>query len=175
MINFILNREFWFFRPNFPKKDIFVPKQQKVNIIIKFNIFQLGRQFCISFFCTKRVLLVQNITNVHRHSFQHVWISLDFKCYLQQTILIFWTKFVQKVYFLPRTEKVNITIRFSILKLFWLPNFILNWPFWHFWLNLPKKGKESLVYWKYHIPEFFSYYEIRLLKKILSIHLTHWK
>ena len=33
-----------------------------------------------------------------------------------------------------------MTIKFCILKVVWLPNFILNWQFWFFGLNLPKKS-----------------------------------
>ena len=45
-----------------------------------------------------------------------------------------------KRYFRSKTEKIIMTIKFCILKVVWLPNFILNWQFWFFGLNLPKKS-----------------------------------
>ena len=38
----------------------------------------------------------------------------------------FWTKFTQNRYFLPKTEKVNITIELGILELVEIPIFNLN-------------------------------------------------
>ena len=58
--------------------------------------------------------------------------------------MIFWTKFAQKVCFPPKTEKVNTTIEFYIFKLVKVPNFSLNWQFWFFGPNLPKKGVSGL-------------------------------
>ena len=69
----------------------------------------------------------------------HVQISLDNKFQLKVTILIFWTKFVQKECFRSKTEKMNRAIAFCIVELAELPNFSLNWQFWFFWPNLPKR------------------------------------
>ena len=57
------------------------------------------------------------------------------------TILVFWTKFAQKEYFQPKTEKVNITIAFCLSKLVSVSNFSLNQQvFLFFRPNLSKKG-----------------------------------
>ena len=40
-------------------------------------------------------------------------ISLNTKFQLKQTIINFWTKFAQKRNFHPKTEKVNITVKFE--------------------------------------------------------------
>ena len=55
------------------------------------------------------------------------------------TILNFWTKFAQERYLWSKTEKVNIIIEFRLFKLVLVPNFSLNWQFWFFGPNLPKK------------------------------------
>ena len=54
---------------------------------------------------------------IQKEYFQHIRLSLDAKFHLKETVLIFWTKFAQKWYIRPITEKVNITIEFSIFKL----------------------------------------------------------
>ena len=54
-------------------------------------------------------------------------------------ILNFWTKFTQQRYLCSKTEKVDIIIEFCIFKLVLVPNFSLNWQFWFFWPDLPKK------------------------------------
>ena len=45
-------------------------------------------------------------------------ISLSTKFQLKFTILIFWARFTQKVYFCSKTEKTNMTIEFWIIELF---------------------------------------------------------
>ena len=55
-------------------------------------------------------------------------------------ISIFWTKFIQKRYFRPKTKEFNTTIEFCVPELVSVPNFSLNWKFWFFGPNLPKKG-----------------------------------
>ena len=42
------------------------------------------------------------------------------------------------------TEKVNTTTEFFIFEIVYVLNFSLNWQFWFFGLNLPKKGICSL-------------------------------
>ena len=72
-------------------------------------------------------------------------------------ILIFWTIFAQKGYYLYKTEKLNTTIEFCIFKLFLAPNFSLNWKFWFFGPHLTKKGisnhkqKSEHHHWILHI------------------------
>ena len=46
---------------------------------------------------------------------------------LKLTTFTFRTKFSQKEYFQTETEKVDITIEFSILELDWGPNSNSNW------------------------------------------------
>ena len=52
--------------------------------------------------------------------------------------MIFPTKFIQKVYFQSKTDKIEIEI--CMFKLVQLPNFSLNWQFWFLGPNLPKKA-----------------------------------
>ena len=46
----------------------------------------------------------------------------------------------KKRYFRSKTEKVNITIEFFKFELVLVPVFSVNWQFWFFEPNLPKKG-----------------------------------
>ena len=62
------------------------------------------------------------------------YISQGTKFQIKLTILIFWTKFVQKGYFRSKTENVNTNIEFFIFELVQIPNFSIFGP------NLPKKG-----------------------------------
>ena len=53
-----------------------------------------------------------------------------FKCKRpKQTVLIFWTKLVQKTYLLSKAKQMNITTKFSILGLDQVPIFILGRQF----------------------------------------------
>ena len=52
----------------------------------------------------------------------------------------FWTKPGKKSYIRWRAEKLNTTIEFCIFNLVEVPNFSLNWQFWIFGPNLPRKG-----------------------------------
>ena len=65
----------------------------------------------------------------------YIGISLGTKFQLKLTVLIFWTKFAQKV---------NITIEFCIFEIVYVPNFSLNWQVGFFWPNLPKKCVSGL-------------------------------
>ena len=71
-----------------------------------------------------------------QHWISHTRISLSTKLQPKLTILIFWTKFVQKRYFRLKTDKVNSLLNSADLN----PNFNLNWQFWPLGPNLPKKG-----------------------------------
>ena len=88
----------------------------------------------------KMACWVRNRKNDHHHWVLLVRISVDTKFQLKLTTLTFWTKFVQKVYFGSKTEKVNINIEFSIFGSVLVPNFSLNWQFGFFGLNFSKKG-----------------------------------
>ena len=77
----------------------------------------------------------QNRAYEHHHRIQHIWISLDTKFHLNQTILPFWTKFPQKWVFWPKIKNLIITIDLSIFAVV----FILNRKF-EFLGHLPKIG-----------------------------------
>ena len=89
-------------------------KKMKNHQWILYIWINLGSKFQIQqfwFFETnlpqKRILPVKNIKNKRHHWIVHIRISLSTKFQLKLTILIFWTKFVQKRYFQLKTEKVN--------------------------------------------------------------------
>ena len=63
--------------------------------------------------------------------------SVGTKFQLKQTILIFWTKYAQQGH--SNTEKVNITIEFSMFELIYVSNFTFNKQFWILEPNSPKK------------------------------------
>ena len=91
--------------------------------------------------CSKRVFPVKN-----RKSDYHDWIlhiSHGTKLHFKLTVLNFGTKFAQKGCFWSKAEKVNTTTEFCIFKLVLMPNLSLNWQFWFFGPNLPKKGITS--------------------------------
>ena len=75
----------------------------------------------------KKVFLVKNWKSEHYHSIPHIQISLGIKFPLKLTILIFFTKFVQKGFLWFKTEKVNITMELCIFKIDEVQNFSLNW------------------------------------------------
>ena len=70
---------------------------------------------------------------------------VDTKFQLQLIIMIFWTKFAEKGCFRSKTEKVNTTIEFCMLKLVYVPNFTLNWQFLD---QVYKKKSISSQKWK---------------------------
>ena len=88
----------------------------------------------------KRVFPVKNKKIEHHHWILHIRISLGTKFQLKLIILTFWTKFAQKEYFQSKTKKVKSIIEFWIFQLLYVSSVTLNWQFWHFAPNLPKKG-----------------------------------
>ena len=64
-----------------------------------------------------RLFLVENKKSEHHYSILQIWMSLSIEFHLELTILIFWSKFVQKAYFRSKTEKLNISVELSIFKL----------------------------------------------------------
>ena len=56
-------------------------------------------------------------TNENYHQISHIWISLNSKFQLQQTILIFSKKIPEKDYFWSETGKMSITIELFIFEL----------------------------------------------------------
>ena len=83
----------------------------------------------------KIVFPVENRTNYYFHRIQYIWISLQTKFHLNQTILSFWNKFAQKWYFWSKRENLHAAIKFSIFELVYIPAVILNGLFWVFGQN----------------------------------------
>ena len=80
-----------------------------MNININFSIFELvyaGRFILKKEFFWAKFAQIRNMK--YHYQIQLIWISLDFKFYLKQTILIFLPKFTQKEYFRSKKENVNI-------------------------------------------------------------------
>ena len=73
-------------------------------------------------FVQKKVSSVENGKSENHHWILHIQISIGTKFQLKLIILIFWTQFTPKEYFWSKTEKLNITIKFCIFKLVWVPN-----------------------------------------------------
>ena len=82
----------------------------------------------------KKIFKIKTKNSEHPHWILHIQISLGTEFVFKRTILIFWTKFVQRGKIQSKTEKLNVIIKFCI------PDFWRNWQFWFFRLNLPKKS-----------------------------------
>ena len=65
---------------------------------------------------------------------------------------------------------MNIIIKFCIFKLVLVPNFSLNWQFWFFWPDLPKKGFSGLKQkkWTPHIFYIILHIQISLVQNFSS-------
>ena len=72
--------------------------------------------------------------------------------------------------FMVKTEKWNIIIEFRLFKLVLVPNFSLNWQFWFFWPDLPKKGFSGLKQkkWTPHIFYIILHIQIILVRNFSS-------
>ena len=101
--------------------------------------------------------------------------------------MAFWTKFAQAGYFQSKIGKVNIAIKFYIFECVKVPNFGLNWQFWLFGPNLPKKGifgknrKSEHHHWILHIwislgtiSVFKSTFLISWTKSTQKGYFHHW-
>ena len=108
--------------------------------------------------------------NRHHRWILHIRISLCIEFNFEQTILNFWTKFAQERYLWSKTEKLNIIIEFRLFKLVLVPNFSLNWQFWFFWPDLPKKGFSGLKQkkWTPHIFYIILHIQISLVRNFSS-------
>ena len=97
-------------------------------------------------------------------------INLCIEFHFENFFLNFWTKFAQEIYLWTKTEKVNMINEFHIFKLVLLPNFSLNWQFWFFWRDLPKKGFSGLKQkrWTPHIFYIILHIQISLVKNFGS-------
>ena len=117
---------FW---TKFTGKGYFLFKVGQANITIKFSLFELVYilKFILNNFdfsdqiCSKRVFPVQSSTNKHYHRIQHIEIRVGTNFHRKQTILKFMTKIALEVYFWPKSEKVNVTIKFIIFELIYNP------------------------------------------------------
>ena len=65
---------------------------------------------------------------------------------------------------------MNIIIELRIFKLIFVPNFPLNWQFWIFWPDLPKKGFSGLKQkkWTPHIFYIILHIQISLVRNFSS-------
>ena len=77
----------------------------------------------------------------------------------------------QEGYLWSKTGKVNIIIEFRIFKLVLVPNFSLNWQFWFFWPDLPKKGFSGPKQkkWTPHIFYIILHIQISILHIQISL------
>ena len=100
----------------------------------------------------------------------HIRISLSIIFHSEQIVLNFWTKFAQKRYLLSKAEKVNAIIEFWLFTLVLVPNFSLNWQFWFFWPDLPKKSFSGLQQkkWTPHIFYIILHIQISLVQNFRS-------
>ena len=123
---------FW---TKFAQNEYFWSKTEKLNITIEFYIFELvwvpnftlnNQSWNLDQIYPKRVFSLEKEKSEHQRWVLHIRISLATKFQLKLTILIFWTKFLEKGYFRSKTEKVNTTIEFCIFELVWVPNFSLS-------------------------------------------------
>ena len=67
--------------------------------------------FKSDYICSKSVFLVQSRNTERYYQVQHIWISLGTKFHFNQTVMLFWTKFIRKGSFQPNRE--NLKIPFS--------------------------------------------------------------
>ena len=105
----------------------------------------------------------------------HIRISLSIIFHSEQIVLNFWTKFAQKRYLLSKAEKVNAIIEFWLFTLVLVPNFSLNWQFWFFWPDLPKKSFSGLQQkkWTPHIFYIILHIQISIVRNF-SLNLQFW-
>ena len=101
--------------------------------------------------------------NENQHWVLHIRINLGSKLYLQQ----FWDmeQISKKGYFQSKTGQINITIKFFVFKLVFVPIFSSNWQFWFFGPNLPKKGISSIKQVKW-TPPLILHIKISLCSKL---------
>ena len=113
--NFSLNWQYWFFGPNLSKKGYFRSKTEKLDISrdttcqLKLTILIFLRPNLPKKGCFRSKSRIE-----HHHWILYIQISLSTKFQFKLTILIFWTKLVQKRYFWLKTQKVDITMGFQL-------------------------------------------------------------
>ena len=124
--NLILNRQFWFFGPTLPKRNISRPKQGRWMLLsnspyLNYCRWQISSLIDNFYFLNtifqKRFFLIQKTKFEHLCWIQHIRINLCTKFHLKQTITIFRIKFTQTGYFLSKAGEMNIIIEFNIFEL----------------------------------------------------------
>ena len=93
-----------------------------------------------------------------RHLILHNRISSGTKFQVELTILVFWTRLIQKGFFQSKTNKLNTTIEFCKFELVKIPDFNLEFTILSFWNNFSQKGiipvknrKSEHLYWVLHV------------------------
>ena len=135
-----------------PNKGISDQKQKREHWI-EFCIFKLVH--IINLFCRQLWIFGLNlpkklenkkkwISTFNSSYLNYYWKFLSTEFQLELKILVSWTKFVQKWYLQPKTEKVDTTTEFCMSEIVVsVPNFSFNWQFWVFGANFPEKGISS--------------------------------
>ena len=122
--------------------------------------------------CSKRVAIF-SLKEIHYTAIEFCALEFVFESNSTLTKQFgpkFLTKFAQERYLWSKTEKVNIIIEFCIFKSVLVPNFRLNWQFWSFWPDLPKKGFPGLKQkkWALHIFHTILHIYISLVRNFSS-------
>ena len=115
-----------------PQKSYLGSKTEKTNITTECFIFDFEPYFSFNwqFEITK---------SKHHHWILNIQISLGRKFKLKLPFWFFLRNLPKQDISGQKTEKVNTTIEFCILKLVWVQNFSLNWQFWCFSKICPKR------------------------------------
>ena len=164
------------FGTNFKKKNISGPKHKNEHHYSILHVWiSLSTNFwlklTIAIFWTKFAKKGSSFQSKQTHHWiLHIRISLCIKFHFKQTTLSFWTRFAQERYLWSKTEKLNIIIEFCLFKLVLVPNFSLNWQFWFFWPDLPKKSFSGLKLkkWAPHIFYIILHIQISLVRNFNS-------
>ena len=85
----------------------------KTRVFLKYFVCACGCQISTQFdnfnfleqICPEKVFPIKNKKSEYHRWILHIWISLDTKFQIKQTISSFWTRFVQKGYFWSKTRR----------------------------------------------------------------------
>ena len=121
--NFSLNRQFWIFGPNWPKKDIY--NLENKNNKDHHRILYFGNSLDTKFQLQQFWFFGPNLPKKgyfwsklekgqYHHWILHIRIGESTKFQFKLIILIFWSKFAQKGCLWSKTEKINTTTEFCI-------------------------------------------------------------
>ena len=78
-------------------------------------------------------IFLQSRPSERDHRIQHTGIILGTDFHFKQTVLITWTKFVQRRHFRSKIGRMNITIKLSMFELIQESTFIWKRHFLDFW------------------------------------------